>query len=870
MKNSNIKTKLFSFGLALMTAMSLVVTPVYATETTSETEESTQTTQEETSSENSEETTMEETNNTLITVVAKNTDENQRVASALVSIKDSKGNTLSFKKTGDSTYEYSTSGSTTSLETNSKGKLNISYLPEGTYTVTDVGTSSDYISTGSSKFVISSLLDQMEIEMDYTLNVGTLSLTFTDGDDNSAIEKAIFILKDSMGNLMDVTCTATGTYECSKSNSGAGDFLTNAAGKVTVSKIPAGTYTIEETYSPAKYNSGYISQKITISANEITNVSVSNSKKYGDLNVKLTSTSNSSFSGYEFKIANSEGYAVPVHEVSDNAYAYNRNGEDTIVSVKSASDLVVSGLPEGTYTFHQEKGISDYKKLSDVTFKVENGKVTSITLNPQRAVGSISITKTDADTKDALEGFKVNIINPDTKEPMKFVLGDDGKYTYSTDNNSAITDLTTNKDGKILAIGIPTGTIIIRELSAPDGYIYSRNDIEQTISADIETVFSTTSKKSNCALSFVDADGKPIEGVSVKVTNSNDEVIIDAKSNANGYVLMSNISSGTFVYEVTGVPSGYSLPKIKSDFTVDNEGVASGLEAITIDCNKISITISGVEKEKAGFEFSLTDADGNVLKAITDENGVAEFTKIPYGTYTLKQISALSGYSVSTEIYNNILVDDKFSSSDNKYTFNLKEATEETTASESLAETKNGGIKAIIVVLVLILLAAIGGIVYFVIKSKKEQNTDNNEDDAEKDVNASDEQVIDATEEIQNELAIEESSNLEETLAKEVEQTLEEETIDENKEVPEKEIPKKEKISNQNKNSNKEKKNRSKDDNKDIAPEPIIIEETPEEETIIETTQTELMKETIVVPEDINDRKPTKGPSAPIDPFSKN
>ena len=57
--------------------------------------------------------------------------------------------------------------------------------------------------------------------------------------------------------------------------------------------------------------------------------------------------------------------------------------------------------------------------------------------------------------------------------------------------------------------------------------MFSREQVEQTISEDTETVYESTSKKSNCALEFVDKEGNPVEGISVKITDTNNKVVLE-------------------------------------------------------------------------------------------------------------------------------------------------------------------------------------------------------------------------------------------------------------------------------------------------------------------------------------------------------
>ena len=51
-----------------------------------------------------------------------------------------------------------------------------------------------------------------------------------------------------------------------------------------------------------------------------------------------------------------------------------------------------------------------------------------------------------------------------------------------------------------------------------------------------------------------------------------------------------------------------------------------------------------------GAVFGLFDEQGNkVQEAVSDADGIVLFSKIPYGTYTIRELSAPSGYHASDE-----------------------------------------------------------------------------------------------------------------------------------------------------------------------------------------------------------------------------
>lgn len=722
---TKFKQKIISFTIIAAFIISALSIPVYATEAT----ESTETTASTESTSTSETTKPAPEVKTTVTIVGKNTDTNQRVDTAQFQVKNSSGNILSFNLIATGEYAYSTSGTTKVLSADSKGKVKITNLGTGSYTVVDGGTESKYVSSGSATFTLSTLNDTIEVPMEYYSNAGSLILTFLDGDDNSVIPKGRFVLKDSLGNLIEISYTSDSTYVYTSNKSNAGEFITNSAGKATVTNIPAGNYTIEQVYAPSNYNSGFVTQDITISARETTNVTLKNTKEYGNLIITFDSSVDiSKISSYEFKIADKDGYAITLTEQSDNNYAYYKSSANTSLKVKSNNHKVtVAGLPAGSYVLHQVAGPEGYVNIADTAFTIIKNENAEIALAPVRAVGSISIKKSDATTNEGLKGFGISLIDNITGNTMSFVKNSSGVYEYTTQAN-AETILETDESGNILATGLPTGKISVKEVYAAEGYMYSRELVEQTITTGTETVYKSSAQKSNCFLEFVNEDGEAIPGVAIKIRNTRDEIVLERKSDSYGRIIMSSLNTGTYIYEVVGVPSTYALPQAKKEFTVNEKGVSSGLSAIQISYNRIEIYVSSdAVSSVKDLEINLVSSNGEVFSAITDSKGIAVISKIPYGTYTLKQITEIEGY-VTEESYNNILVDDKFENG-SKYSFNIKVDEDYLARLAAQAEqerlAKQKKILTIaIVVLAFLVLSAINIIVYLLLKRKDEKNSE--------------------------------------------------------------------------------------------------------------------------------------------------
>ena len=136
-------------------------------------------------------------------------------------------------------------------------------------------------------------------------------------------------------------------------------------------------------------------------------------------------------------------------------------------------------------------------------------------------------------------------------------------------------------------------------------------------------------------------------------------VVCEITTDATGKAATGNIFPiGTYTIVEVEAPAGYLLNKDwKQTFSVTEakkdhsfsyadslgcpETVISGKIQIT---KKIVNSIDNLNAPEAGAKFTVSDKNGNVVDTITTgENGVGTSKDLPYGTYTVKQISGQTG-----------------------------------------------------------------------------------------------------------------------------------------------------------------------------------------------------------------------------------
>ena len=118
--------------------------------------------------------------------------------------------------------------------------------------------------------------------------------------------------------------------------------------------------------------------------------------------------------------------------------------------ISTKEEHVIYGLPEGSYTLHEELAPYEdgYVSASDVTFEVkEDGSVTKVEMKDEYS--KVEISKTDLTTGKELEGAKLQIIRKDGTVLEEWIT--DGKP-------HSVAKLSVNEE------------LTLREITAPDGY----------------------------------------------------------------------------------------------------------------------------------------------------------------------------------------------------------------------------------------------------------------------------------------------------------------------------------------------------------------------------------------------------------------
>lgn len=429
-----------------------------------------------------------------------------------------------------------------------------------------------------------------------------------------------------------------------------GNLVTDENGKATnvgnFSLYNDVEYTITETKAPAGYIANNFSQKFkgtytnqNLKYSEV-KLSVENDKQPVHLNVVKVDANNKKhyLSGAEFDVIDENG-AIAGHLVTDkNGEAANYGNEDATKNFELLTNM--------TYTLKETKAPKGYYATGySETFRGE--------FDPELQYVEVkkSVENTPTDyyfTKEGITGDKE--------------LEGAHLTVYDANDNVVDTWVSGTVAHRITGVLEEGATYRLHEEIAPDGYVLA-NDIYFTIE-NVDGKFQPQRVTMKDDWTKVEiskkkiTDGEELEGAHLEIIDENGKVVEEWISKKTPHIINAKLIAGkTYTLRETIAPAGWTKAndisfKVSEDGSVDVVKMVDDIAVGSLKVQKKTETmkdISGIEFELVGTSDIGLEVD---LKSTSDDNGVALFTNVPIGTYTLTE----NGETVS-DAY--VVADDK-------------------------------------------------------------------------------------------------------------------------------------------------------------------------------------------------------------------
>ncbi|MRD13087.1 choice-of-anchor A family protein, partial [Bacillus thuringiensis] len=413
-------------------------------------------------------------------------------------------------------------------------------------------------------------------------------------------------------------------FEVYKDGKKVAELKTDESGKVMSPKLPLGEYTVKETKAPAGYKLSNKEWKVTIqNEKEVVKVEAENEKILGSLQIiKMDDKDQTKrLAGAEFTLKDAKGNVV----------------KEGITTDKSGT-VKVDGLVPGEYTLEETKAPEGYeltKQIIHVT--VDGEKFVGVKVTNSKSLGQFEIVKVDAEDKTKV------------LSDAEFEVYKDGKK---------VDTLRTDKTGKVISQKLEPGTYTLKETKAPQGYKLLKEEIEVVVEADKVVEVQIENAKELGSLQVIKKDaesGKVLAGAEFKLKNEAGQVVGEAKTtNKDGVVKFESLVPGKYTLEETKAPEGYKALEVTVDVNVvANEVVKQEVmnekmkEEITGQLEITKVDANNTNKILAGAVFEIWKDGTKIDTLTTNKSGKATSKKLEPGDYTLKEIQAPEGYTLS-------------------------------------------------------------------------------------------------------------------------------------------------------------------------------------------------------------------------------
>lgn len=419
-----------------------------------------------------------------------------------------------------------------------------------------------------------------------------------------------------------------GSYSFTDLASQATDLTPNNKGDIDVTGLPEGNYEWREISTADGY---MISSKkaITVTADKTAKtefVNKASAPDKGKITIhKRDAETRADLEGAKFEVAAAEDIYV------GNGYCIYPKGTviDTITTgadgIAETTKAIYKGYSYTVTEIEAPKGYSISDEPTQTIKLVEQQAEFVVDFENEQNTIPFEITKTDISTGELIPDCTFEILNENKEQVI----------TGTTDENG------------IAHFQLAIGKYFYREISAPD--IYEIDDtpypFEITENDDIVKAEMTNKKKSGSIKVTKTTTGNlNIEGIkffATGISDTNKDLKFEATTNENGVAMFDKLVIGKYVITEDGstVPAAY-LTADEQEVTVEyNETAEVAFENIEktgeIKVTKTTvgnINVSGITFNLRGTSDSGRDID---IPAVTDENGVAIFSEIPIGTYTI-------------------------------------------------------------------------------------------------------------------------------------------------------------------------------------------------------------------------------------------
>ncbi|MHA2893755.1 SpaA isopeptide-forming pilin-related protein [Bacillus cereus] len=508
----------------------------------------------------------------------------------------------------------------TELTTDVHGKISVSDLRPGDYQFVETKAPEHYkLDSTPIKFTIKkSQKEKLQVTATNSLTEGAVELVKVDDiNPDTKLSDAVFNIIDAKGKIVRT------------------DLTTDKDGKITATNLRPGDYQFIETKAPKDYDLNKTPISFTIERSQLTHASVTAKNGLTKGGVELTKVDSidkkEMLEGAVFKITDLNGNDIRTNLVT------NKDGK-----------IIAKDLQPGDYQFIETKAPKHYDLNEEpIKFTIERSQTKHVFVTAINSLtkGSVELIKVDdAKQNTTLEGAVFKIVNKD--------------------GHDVRTDLTTDKNGRLVVDELPPGDYEFIETKAPEHYDLNKTPIKFTVKKGQEKIASVTATnsltKGAVELTKVDdIDGTTLEGAIFKIVDMDGkDVRSDLTTDKDGKISVSDLRPGDYQFIETKAPKHYDLNQNPIKFTIEKSQTAKASVTATNSLTKGAVELTKVDIDHhgtlEGAIFNILDQDGKIIREglKTDQHGKVIVNDLKPGNYQLVETQAPKGYQLDASPIN--------------------------------------------------------------------------------------------------------------------------------------------------------------------------------------------------------------------------
>ena len=507
------------------------------------------------------------------------------------------------------------------FRTDADGEIRITNLAPGAYVISEIRSPSGYVMDAPSTNVVIGEGGDTQTVVVTNSKAGSLIIDKRDSLTGEPLEGVTFKVTTSTGEYVpdeNGYLSSNGIYKTDKDGKIQIDGVVGALVVTETATIPG--YTID----PAKQT-----QTVQVNANDTQTIYFENTPSTTLVIEKYIEGTTTPLEGVTFLVTDSSGAVVGPS-----------NGE---YITDEAGRIVIDGLEPGTtVTAREIKTVEGYVlDGAPKSIEIKAGQVQTLRFYNSKQ-GTLVIRKLDSQTLEPLAGVE-----------FELTYADGGYVDDANGHLSSLGLYTTDANGEIRISGV-TGTIVVKETKAIEGYTIDEATRIQTVQVnpeDTQTITVYNDPVGGVEIVKVNADDtkERIPNVTFEIRRMDDALVDTVTTDKNGRAFLSLEDGSYYAVEIESA-EGFRLDDTPHYFEVENGKTTTlRVENTPVSAILIHKTDSTTGEGIYGVTFLLYDDTNTPIGQYTSDNeGYVLIEDLEAGRYYLRELEN-EGYVPDTE-----------------------------------------------------------------------------------------------------------------------------------------------------------------------------------------------------------------------------